>query len=725
MSSLSSSPAGGTAKTTLPPRSQHLAALASSSPSNPFDVLVIGGGATGSGIALDAASRGLRVACVDRSDFGGETSSRSTKLVWAGIRYVATAAASLLSRRTLVEPVASVKDFIAEFKMVLGCHRERAFMINKNRHLVNWVPIAMPFTSYVVWPPPFGHPLFALFPLLSPFVLKFYDSMSSFQCPPSYCMGPARAKATFPQLSDRSLKFVSVFYELQHNDARTNLAIALSAASRGATIANYVECVSFLPSGDGSLVGGCTVVDTSPGGDRTPISVYAKRVVLAAGPFTDSVRAMKGKGKTNDDAPFKKAVQGSAGSHIVLPSYYAPRNIGMLDYNTSDGRFLFFLPWQGHTLVGTTDNKGPAKTSPAAPEDEVQWLLNECGKYLSKDLLVRRSDVTSSWRGWRPLAVDPSAPAGSPPSRDHVVSYDDATGLIFVAGGKWTTWREMAEHAVDKVLQSKGDWGDARWRPCVTKDITLWGGGDGFSDNLAIQLTQKHGMDERVAEHLSRTYGSKAFDVCLLSAPTGKDWPKFGIPISPQFPYIDAEVSYACKHEYALTVKDVLSLRMRLAFLNGEAARAAVPTVAAIMKRELGWSDEEEKMQRADALEYLKGFGGPVPDKRGAELRSATFHDVEGIFKAIDEDGSGFLDRTEVGHAAKALGFEMTPTLLDEAFSGMNTTKDGRVTLEQFEKWWNSPSNHSPLHEQLHKEIMLGAKDVKGLAGVGSGALLG
>jgi glycerol-3-phosphate dehydrogenase len=143
--------------------------------------------------------------------------------------------------------------------------------------------------------------------------------------------------------------------------------------------------------------------------------------------------------------------------------------MGLLDYNTSDGRFLFFLPWQNHTLIGTTDTACPAETSPHPPEDEVQWLLNECQRYLRPDLSVRRSDVLSAWRGWRPLAVDPHAPPGAPASRDHVISENPSTGVIFIAGGKWTTWREMAQEVMDRIVGPDGP-------KCTTLDITLFGG---------------------------------------------------------------------------------------------------------------------------------------------------------------------------------------------------------------------------------------------------------
>jgi glycerol-3-phosphate dehydrogenase len=351
-------------------------------------------------------------------------------------------------------------------------------MIDKQPHLTNWVPIAIPFTQWHVTPPPFNHKLFAFFPILAPFVLKVYDAMSNFTCPPSYILTKRKAKEIFPQLSGKDIKYCAVFYEAQHNDSRTNIAIAMSAAEYGAHIANYVEMVDTIRNDEGKVVGVKAL-------DRMTLKefdIHAKHVVFAGGPFTDSMREMESSSSSSlnnsDDGndnpphtttPMKPAIAGASGTHIVLPGYYCPANIGLLDYNTSDGRFLFFLPWEKHTLVGTTDTKCPAETLPTPPEDEVQWILNECEKYLSKDLHVRRSDVLSAWRGWRPLAVDPHAPPGAPVSRDHVISENPDTGVLFVAGGKWTTWREMSEEVVDKIVGESGP-------KCKTLDISLFGG---------------------------------------------------------------------------------------------------------------------------------------------------------------------------------------------------------------------------------------------------------
>jgi glycerol-3-phosphate dehydrogenase len=441
---------------------------------------------------------------------------------------LATASASLLSKKLFTNPIDTVQDFAGEIKMVLSCHRERKYMTQKQRHLTNWIPIAIPFDQWHVSPAPFGHPIFGFFPILAPLVLKIYDGMSGFTCPPSYVMGKTKAKEVFPQLSDRDINYCAVFYEAQHNDSRTNLAIAMSAAEHGADISNYVEMIGTIKGEDGKVIG----IKSLDRMTNKEFDIYSKKIVFAGGPFTDNLREME----EDDVTQMKPAVNGASGTHIVLPGYYCPKNIGLLDYNTSDGRFLFFVPWENHTLVGTTDTKGPAETLPAPPEDEVQWLLDECGKYLSKDLRVRRSDVLSAWRGWRPLAADPHAPPGTPVSRDHIISENPKTGVIFIAGGKWTTWREMAEDVVDKIVGEQGP-------KSKTLDLKLFGG-KGYSDNLSIQLIQKHGMSNDTAHMLAKTYGDRAWEVCELSEATHLAWPRFGVPLAPNYPYISAEVRY-------------------------------------------------------------------------------------------------------------------------------------------------------------------------------------
>lgn len=668
----------------IPPRQAQIEKLKSKQ----FDVLVVGAGATGAGTALDATTRGLSTALIERGDFGNETSSRSTKLIWAGIRYIATAFSSLLRFKNLTQPVQAVSDFWSEFSMVQSAHNERRLLLENNPHLTKWVPIAIPIKEWISWPAPFGHPIFASAPITLPAVFKFYDSMSGFTCPPSHIMRVSRATRKFPQL-DEAVKYFQVFYEATHNDARTATYIALTAAEEGAAVANYVEMIDVIKDESGKAIG----VKCRDNVSGQEFSVHAKAIVFAGGPFTDQLRRM-------EDPTSPTAVNAAAGTHIVLPGYYCPAGIGMLDINTSDGRFLFFLPWEGHTIVGTTDRKGPAVSTPQPPEEEIQWILREVEKYLSSDLRVRRADVLSAWQGFRPLASDPHAEPGAPVSRDHVVSTNPETGITFITGGKWTTYRHMAEDVINRVVKLHG----FNAGPCVTGKKRLRGG-DGYTRNVPVQLVQEFGVSEDVAQHLAHTYGMHAFEVCRLARPTGKNWPRFGSILLEGFPYLECEVEYACKNEMVCTVKDMLTLRMRLAFLNKEAALAVAPRVADLMAEALGWSRREKKRQLAEAIEYISQFGGSLP--ADGAFAVGTVSDVRDLFHTFDLGGHGYIDAIDLRNAAKMLGFPFqSKSEAERTFKNINKNKDGKITEDEFVAWWNSTTQ-----DRLKKNI--GEKFIK------------
>jgi len=451
---------------------------------------------------------------------------------------------------------------------------------------------------------------------------------------------------------------------------------------------------------------GATLKDNLTG---TEFPVNAKSVIICGGPYTDEIRNME-----QDEAP-KPAVQGGPGVHVVLPGYMCPSDMGLLDYNTTDGRFLFFLPWQGSTLVGTTDKKSDATTAHNPPEDEVQWILNECSKYLDKDINVSRSDVLSAWRGWRPLAKDPHAAPGAPVSRDHIISKNPDTGVFFIAGGKWTTWREMAEDVVNKVVKDSNLGG----KPCTTLEFGLHGA-EGYDRNLHAKLVQQYGVSAEIAKHLAHTYGGRAHEVCALAKPTGKRWPTHGIPLASGYPYIEAEVRYAVR-EWAVTVKDVVTLRTRLGYLNKVAAEEVCPRVGEILAEELNWTAEQQAQEVQTALDFLGTFGGPVGDKSSALLRAATLGDIRAVFSAIDTDKSGYLDRAEVSAASEKLGFPLDAAGLEQAFVKLDADGNGEVSLEEFERWWNDESS-DPMWEAMRKDMALSLE--KAQAG-GGGVLMG
>lgn len=569
-----------------------------------FDILIIGGGATGAGAALDAAARGLKVACVEREDFSSGTSSRSTKLIWAGSRYLVNAFVSLFSSdlRLLTSPVQTLSKFYSEVKMVMNCHRERRFLLLTQPHLVHWLPIAVPVSQWILWPPPFGFYPAALGPIgLFPAFFFVYDMMSGFSSPPSHIMTHFRAQRKYPQLADH-IKYCSVFYEGQHDDARTNLAIAVTAAQYGASIANYCTVVEFLKASGSNKVVGAIVRDELTGEKFT---VKAKTICLSGGPFTDELRQM-------EDKDGKKAIRGASGIHIVLPSYYAPDGMGLVDMSTSDGRFLFLLPWQGHVVVGTTDSPcSNISMQPVPPEKEIQWLLKECSKYLHPELKVRREDVLSAWSGIRPLAIDPHADSTAAVSRDHVISHNPDSGVIFISGGKWTTYREMAEDLIDKAIAVGNLKSSTREiKSCSTLSIAL-NGRDGYTSNLPIRLSQEFGLEFKVAEHLSSAYGGHAAEVCRIAKADPKK--ALGEFLLPGHPYIKAEVVYAIRNEWACRADDIIARRTRLAFLNKTDAVKAIPIVVAIMGDELRWSAARRAEEVSRCTEYLKQFGGPSP----------------------------------------------------------------------------------------------------------------
>ncbi|CAD7928320.1 unnamed protein product, partial [Amoebophrya sp. A25] len=572
----------------LPSREEIISRLRSG---EEFDLLVVGGGATGAGVALDAATRGLKVACVEQEDFASGTSSKSTKLLWAGSRYLVLAMTKLFHPYAVTDPLKA----------------ERSYMLQMNPHLTYWVPVAVPIKHWIIWPPPFGYAPAALGPCtgLYAFFFKFYDSLGLFASPNSYTMWPETIKFTFPQLHAEALKYCSVFYEGGHNDARTNLAIAFTGMLKGAAIANYVKVDEILFDHKGHATGAiCS--DVAEGG--APMKIQAKKIVYCGGPFTDGLRRLS---EVETFLVHRSMVNGAGGTHIVIPAHYCPRDIGMCDMQTKRGSYLFFLPWQGHTLVGTTDQGGSSTKKPAEKfslEADIEYLVSECSKYLRPELQVRRSDISVSlsvflcvllflifaWYGVRPLAVDPNAADSTSASRDHVVSYNPENAVTFVSGGKWTTWREMAEDAVDKVLQ-KDEKLKEKAGPSQTLQTPLIGAGrngdfapTGYTRSLPSKISREYGLDPEVAHHLVNTYGTRASDVLACAPADSKKFSRLS-PVEGA-PMLECEVVYAAQHEHVCSPIDILARRTRLAFVDSEAAHNAAPRVIELLGDIRNWS---------------------------------------------------------------------------------------------------------------------------------------
>ena len=399
-----------------------------------------------------------------------------------------------------------------------------------------------------------------------------------------------------------------------------NVSLAMTAALYGATVLNHAEVTALEKDANGKLIG-ARVKDLmleKDGKISQEFSIRARGVINATGPFTDSIRKM-------DDQSASEIVAPSSGVHVILPGYYSPSKMGLIDPATSDGRVIFFLPWQGNTIAGTTDAPTEISPNPVAGEEEINWILSEIRGYLAPDINVRRGDVLAAWSGIRPLVRDPKSKNTESLVRNHLVTVSDS-GLLTIAGGKWTTYRQMAEESVDTakklynlqpgpVLDAPRISGtemvdDAASLDgtCQTHQVRLIGA-HGFSKTLFINLIQHFGVETEVAKHLTESYGDRSWTVAALSAPTEQRFPVRGIRISSLYPFIDGEVRYAVRHEYAQTAVDVIARRTRLAFLNAQAALEALPKVIDIMAEELNWDKKRRDLEWRDSVQFLGSMG--------------------------------------------------------------------------------------------------------------------
>ncbi|CAR26719.1 ZYRO0B16522p [Zygosaccharomyces rouxii] len=571
-----------------------------------FDVLIIGGGASGAGSALDAATRGLNVACVEANDFASGTSSKSTKMAHGGVRYLEKAVFEL-SR--------------AQLDLVIEALNERGHMLETAPHLCKILPIMIPVYSY--WQVPY---FFA--------GCKLYDWFAGKQnLRSSYLLSKTYASELAPMLDESKLKAGLVYHDGSFNDSRMNSTLAISAIEHGATVLNYVKVTQLLKDSSTNKVEGAIVEDQETG---KQYQVKAKVTVNATGPYSDLILQMdKNKNGLPDPQPPQPAnvsiatevavnkpnmVVPSAGVHIILPSYYCPKTVGLLDVKTADGRVMFFLPWQGKVLAGTTDI--PMKTvpqNPTATEADIQDILRELQHYIK--FPVRREDVLSAWAGIRPLVMDPRKRKDTGGSteglvRNHLI-FTSETGLITLAGGKWTTYREMAEQTIDEVVKEGG----FSVKPCITRKIKL-AGGENWTPNLSALLAQHYKLSQAMSQHLSNNYGTRAPIICELF----KEDERNQLPVafggrenvtvlhhvnfdSFRYPFTIGEFLYSIRHEYSRKATDFLMRRTRYAFLDAANALTAVEGTVKVMGDELNWDSARRQREIEECTEFIKTFG--------------------------------------------------------------------------------------------------------------------
>jgi glycerol-3-phosphate dehydrogenase len=511
-----------------------------------WDMIVVGGGATGVGVAIDAATRGYDVLLVEQSDFGKGTSSRSTKLAHGGVRYLEQ----------------------GNIGLVMEALKERGLLLQNAPHIVHDLAFVVP--NYDWWEAPF----YGL-------GLKLYQLLAG-----KYGFGVSRILSKeetlerLPTLKTEGLRGGAIYYDGQFDDARLLIHMAATAFEQGATLLNYVAVTGLSKDAQG-FVDGIRARDVETGGE---FRAGAKVVVNATGAFSDALRLKAEPSAAPMIAP-------SQGVHLVFDASFLQGQSAIMVPHTSDGRVLFAIPWHRHTLVGTTDTPiATATLEPIAMEKEIDFILATAAQYLSK--APTRDDVLSVFAGIRPLVGGAGAASGAVKtaslSRDHLINID-RSGLVTVCGGKWTTYRHMAEDCVEQAATLA----QLPERPCVTQHLRIHG---------FIEVAQKDAVKELGS---LAVYGSDAGEIRKLIATDAG----LSEPLHAALPYVKAEVIWAVRNEMARTVEDVLARRTRALFLNARAALAMAPAVADLMASELGWSESKRTAQlaafRAVASNYL------------------------------------------------------------------------------------------------------------------------
>jgi len=502
----------------------------------PWDMIVVGGGATGVGVALDAAARGYDVLLLEQADFGKGTSSRSTKLVHGGVRYLEQGNVSL----------------------VIEALKERGLLRQNAPHLVSDLAFVVP--NYEWWEAPF----YGL-------GLKVYNLLAGrYGFGTSEMLSKEETLERLPTIRTEGLRGGVVYYDGQFDDARLLVNMVATAAEQGAALLNYAPVTGLTRDEDG-FVDGVVARDLESGRE---IRAGARVVINAAGPFCDAVRRLA-------DPEAAPLIAPSQGIHLVFDGAYLPGRNAIMVPHTGDGRVMFAIPWHGHTLVGTTDTPIAAPALEPRPlDEEIEFVLETAGRYLRRP--IERADVRSVFAGIRPLVRAGDARSTASLSRDHTI-HIDGSGLLTLTGGKWTTYRNMAEDCVNQAATL------ARLpeKPCPTRTLNI------------------HGFHREASRFGAlAVYGSDALQIQDLI----RAEPALESPLHPTLPYCGAEVVWATRFEMARTVEDVLARRTRALFLEARAAIDMAPKVAELMARELGRDESWKRAQVETFGELARGY---------------------------------------------------------------------------------------------------------------------
>ncbi|STP12384.1 glycerol-3-phosphate dehydrogenase [Helicobacter mustelae] len=503
-----------------------------------WDVVIIGGGATGLGIALDSALRGYKTLLCEALDFAQGTSSRSTKLLHGGVRYLAQ----------------------GEIGLVYEALHERDRVIRNAPHLCKKQAFVIPNTSF------FDACFYT-------FGLKIYDFIAgAFGIGKTSYLSANKARSRLRGIKEHKISSGVCYYDGQFDDARLALNLAQSAAREGACVLNYARVESLLKNQDGEIEGvGIRLQDT-----QEILEVHSRCVINASGVFGDGINAM--------DHARGNSIMPSQGIHLVFDKSFLPGNDALMIPKTPDGRVLFAIPWYDKVVVGTTDTLvNDICYEPSALDEEIAFILNTFGEYATKT--PGRDDVLSVFAGLRPLVKQDQSASTKDISRKHKISLSPSK-LITINGGKWTTYRRMAQDCLDFIIKHQL----LPKSPCKTQDYKIYG--------------YKEDGDPADRLHM---YGDKAEEIYRLE----EQDPRLKKPIHKDYSYTFAQIFWALEHEMAQHLDDVLARRIRLLFLDARAARACAKDVAHFMAEHLAWSQsrlesEIESFMKLSERYYLK-----------------------------------------------------------------------------------------------------------------------
>jgi len=501
-----------------------------------WDLVVVGGGATGMGITVDAASRHYSVLLLEQSDFGKGTSSRSTKLIHGGVRYLQQGNVSL----------------------VMEALKERGILFRNAPHLVHDLPFVVP--NYQWWETPFYG-----------IGLKVYDLLAGkYGFGKSALLSRDEVLARIPTLQQEGLRGGVLYHDGQFDDSRLLISLACTAAERGACLLNYAPVTALHKDAEG-IINGVTFFDAESGQKHT---AYSRCVINATGAFCDVLHR-------EDEPDGEPMIAPSQGVHIVLDRSFLPGSTAIMVPHTRDGRVMFAIPWHHHVIVGTTDTPiQEVRLEPAPTPGEIDFILETARDYLARR--PSRKDILSVFTGIRPLVNTARTSNTAALSREHTIMISKS-GLLTIAGGKWTTYRKMAEDCLEHAVVL----GRLEERPCLTRELVIHGAMPGATENGPLAV-----------------YGSEAPRIQKLAL----ERPELAGPLHPSLPIIGAQVVWAAREEMARTLDDVLARRTRALFLNSRAALEMAPVVVHLLAGELGQNAAWEKQQLEEFARIADSF---------------------------------------------------------------------------------------------------------------------